>query len=180
MRGATFGMAILAVSAVALIQAPLALAGEPVAGTWRPRPPPTRTLVPVTPRPVISPPRPALPQPVVTAPRSTPPPPPPPLTVKIAKPNYSKRTMALIQQNIAMQAALRNSRSWAPAQPCKASWSQAKLRRKGCLATPAQVQPDEQRSQAMLADARLCASAVEGADCGAMQAARDRSANGRW
>ena len=174
MRGATLGMAILAASAVALIQTPQALAGDPVAGTWRP--PPPRTTLPSTPRPVVSPPRPATPQPVVTAPHVTPP---QTFTAKVAKPNYSKRTMALIQQNIAMQAVMRNSQGWTSSSPCKSSWSQAKLRRKGCLAAAPRDQPDGPLWPAMLADARLCASAAEGADCGAMQAARDRSGNQR-
>lgn len=171
MRGAILGMAILAASTAAAVQA-----GEPIRGSWRPSP----TRATPAPGPVVSPPRPV---PVMPRPVATPARPqvlPQPITAKFVKPNYNKRTMALIQQNIAMQAAMRNTQAWSSSSVprCKASWSEAKLRRKGCLATPPEVVPERQLSPAMLADARLCASAVEGADCGAVRAARDRVANG--
>jgi hypothetical protein len=171
MRGAILSMTILAACAATVAQA-----GEPTSGSWRP--PPPRTTIPSTPRPVVSPPipRPIMTRPVVTTPRT--PPAYPPLSVKIAKPNYNKRTMALIQQNIAMQAAMRNTQASSGVPRCKSSWSEAKLRRKGCLAAPPQAEPVRRMSPAMIADARLCASAVEGADCGAAQAARDRAATG--
>jgi hypothetical protein len=169
MRGAILSMAILSASA-----ATVAWAGEPASGSWRA---PSPRVTP-TPRPVVSPPRPipAMPRSVVTTART--PTLPQPLSVKIAKPNYTKRTMALIQQNIAMQAAMRNTQAWSSAPRCKSSWDEAKLRRKGCLAAPPEPVAERRVSSDMIADARLCASAVEGADCGAVQAARDRAANG--
>ena len=176
MRGIILGTAILAASAAILAQAGPTQAGEPAKGPWRP--PPTRVMP--APRPIGSPPvpRPIMTRPVVTPTRT--PPALPPLSVKIVTPNYTKRTMALIQQNIAMQAAMRNSQTWATVPRCKSSWSEAKLRRKGCLAAPPEAEPERRMSPAMIADARLCASAAEGADCGAVQAARDRAANGDW
>jgi hypothetical protein len=45
------------------------------------------------------------------------------------KPDYNKRTMRLVQQNIAMMAAMRAAET---PRRCDPSWSARKLARKGC------------------------------------------------
>lgn len=171
MRGAILGMAILAASAGLLARADLARAGDGVDRPWRSAP---RHIAPP------QPPRPVAPPPVVTPPVVTPARISPPLSTKTVKPpNYTKRTMALIQQNIALQAAMRSTNARSADPGCQSTWSQAKLRRKGCLPAPAEALPPPRPSSIAMTDARLCVSAVEGFDCGAVRAARDRAAEGR-
>ena len=172
MRGVILSLAVLAAASTTLAQA-----GTPVGGF---KPPPAR--VSFTPRPIVS--RPVItpsvmPRPVMSVARTPHCPKPPafkPLSVNIPKPpNYNKRTMALIQQNIVMMSVMRNAQASAPR--CKSTWSEAKLRRKGCpVAAPADSGPealpvrDLPRMQ-IAADTYLSASASDSADRDAVQAA---------
>ena len=137
MRGAILSMAALMAAATTLAQA-----GTPPIRAVRPMPP-TRVAVPFTPRP-FTPPS-VMPRPIPTVARTPHCPKPPafkPLSVSIPKaPNYNKRTMALIQQNIIMMSVMRNAQASVPR--CKSSWSEAKLRRKGCpAAAPVDSAPE--------------------------------------
>lgn len=172
MRGAILSMAVLMAAATTQVQA-----GTPVGGF---RPPPAR--VSFTPRPMVS--RPVvtpsvMPRPPMQVARTLhcpKPPAPKPISVSIPKaPNYNKRTMALVQQNIIMMAAMRSAQTSVPR--CKSSWSEAKLRRKGCpIAAPAETAPealpvrDLPRMQ-IAADAYLSASVADGADQDVVQVA---------
>jgi hypothetical protein len=129
MRGAILSMAVL--STVAFAAAATTQAQTPPIRSFR-AVSSSRAAVPVTPRP---------PMPSSVMPRtfSTPaaartphcptPPPKPPLSVSIPKPDYNKRTMALIQQNIIMLGAMRAAET---PRPCDPSWSAKKLARRGC------------------------------------------------
>ena len=172
MRGAILSMAVLMAAAT-----PPAQAGTPVGGF---KPPPARasfTPRPIASRPVMTPsamPRPAMP--VARTPHCPKPPAFKSLSVSIPKaPNYNKRTMALIQQNIAMMSVMRGAQTSVPR--CKSSWSEAKLRRRGCpVVGPAESTPealpvhDLPRMQ-IAADAYLPGSTPDGADRDVVQAA---------
>ena len=170
MRGAILSMAALAGAATTLAQA-----GTPSIRPIRTMPP-TRVAVPFTPRPPTPPS--VMPRPIPTVARTPHCPKPPTfkaLPVNVPKaPNYNKRTMALIQQNIVMMSVMRNAQ--ASAQRCKSSWSEAKLRRKGCPvaalvdSAPETLPVRDLTRMQIAADTRLCASALDGADCGAVQA----------
>lgn len=174
MRGAILSMAVLSTLIGATAATTLAQAGTPSIRAVRPMPP-TRVAIPFTPRPPM--PASVMPRPMPTVARTPHCPKPPvfkPIAVNIPKaPNYNKRTMALIQQNIVMMSVMRNAQASVPR--CKSSWSEAKLRRKGCpVAAPAdsglEILPvrDLPRRQ-IAADTRLCA--FDGSDCRVAQAA---------
>jgi hypothetical protein len=134
MLGAILSKTILA---TALLTATLAQAETPTIRGFRP-PPSSRVAMPFTPRP--APPPSVTPRPVSVAartPHCPKPPPMPPVSASIPKPNYNKRTMRLVQQNIAMMAAMRAAET---PRRCDPSWSARKLARRGC--TPA-VRPSE-------------------------------------
>jgi hypothetical protein len=61
----------------------------------------------------------------------------PPVSASIPKPDYNRRTMRLVQQNIAMMAAMRAAET---PRRCDPSWSARKLARRGC---PPAVRPSE-------------------------------------
>lgn len=131
MRGAILSMVVLTGAATTLAQAetPAVRSFRPVSSS--------RVAVPFTPRPVTPPsvmPRtfPAS----ATTPHCPNPPIKPPVSVSIPKPDYNKRTMALIQQNIILMAAMRAESS----RSCDPSWSAKKLARRGC--PPAQNAPE--------------------------------------
>jgi hypothetical protein len=127
MRGAILSLAVLTAATTTLAQAETR--------SFRAASP-SRVAVPAMPRPPMTPS--IMPRPIPAAtPLHCPPPPKPPLSVSIPKPDYNKRTMALIQQNIAMMAAMRAAQ---PSRPCDPSWSARKLARKGC--PPAQITPE--------------------------------------
>lgn len=134
MRGAILSKTILfktvlakTVLAMALLTAAVAQAETPTIRGFRP--PPSRAAIPFTPRP--APPPSVMPRPVSVAARTPhcPKPPSKPVSVSISKPDHNKRTMRLVQQNIAMMAAMRAAE--APRR-CDPSWSARKLARKGC------------------------------------------------
>jgi hypothetical protein len=143
MRGAILLMAVLSTVILATAATTLAQAETPQPiRAFRPMPP-TRVAVPFTPRPATPPsvmPRTAMP--MARTPHCPKPPIVKPLPVSIPKaPNYNRRTMALIQQNIVMMSVMRNTQASVPR--CKSSWSEAKLRRKGCpVAAPADSAPE--------------------------------------
>jgi hypothetical protein len=141
MRGAILSMAVLTAAATTLAQAetppmrsfravsssrvavPVAVR-PPMAPSVMPRMVPARTATPIR-------------TPTTARPPHCPnPPPKPPLSVSIPKPDYNKRTMALIQQNIVMLSILRAQE---PRRPCDPAWSARKLARKGC--PPAEPAP---------------------------------------
>ncbi len=130
MRGSVLGLAILLASSAGLSHAGSAAGG---ASTFRPvRIAPTYSPRPAVPRPIMA--RMVAPRPIAppqVKPHCPPPTPkPPPIAVSMAKPsNHKARTMRLIQQNIAMQAALRTIDR---RRPCDPSWSAEKQRRKRC------------------------------------------------
>ena len=132
MPGAILSRAILSraglAMAVATAAATLAQAETPTIRSFRP-PSPSRVAIPVMARPVAS-------RPVAMAartPHCPKPPIKPPLTVSTPKPDYNRRTMRLVQQNIAMMAAMRAAQ--AP-RVCDPSWSARKLARRGCPPAP--------------------------------------------
>lgn len=130
MRGAILSLAVLAAAATTLAQAetPTIRSFRAVSSS--------RVAIPATPRPPMTPS--IMPRAIPTAtPPHCPPPPKPPLSVSIPKPDYNKRTMALIQQNIIMMSAMRAAQ--AP-RPCDPSWSARKLARRGC--PPVQLAPE--------------------------------------
>ncbi len=142
MRGAILSMTILSMAALVAAATTLAQAETPSIRAVRPMPP-TRIAVPFTPRPPM--PTSVMSRPIPTVARTPHCPKRPafkPIAVKIPKaPNYNKRTMALIQQNIIMMSVMRNAQASVPR--CKSSWSEAKLRRKGCpMATPTDSAPE--------------------------------------
>ncbi|MDR7114303.1 hypothetical protein [Caulobacter sp. BE254] len=120
MRGAIFSKTILALT---LMTASLAQAETPTIRGFRPLPS-SRVAAPFTPRPV----------PVAAR---TPHFPQLPVSASMPKPDYNKRTMRLVQQNIAMMAAMRAAE--APRR-CDPSWSARKLARRGC---PPPARPSE-------------------------------------
>ncbi|CAN7415448.1 hypothetical protein [Caulobacter sp. LjRoot300] len=125
MYGAILSKTVLAktVLAMALLTATMAHAETPTARSFRP--PPSRVAVPFTPRP--APPRPIF---VATrTPHCPKPPPKPPVSASLPKPDYNRRTMRLVQQNIAIMAAMRAAETL---RRCDPSWSARKLARKGC------------------------------------------------
>jgi len=130
MRGAILSLAILTAAATTL-----AKAETPTIRSFR-AVSSSRVAIPATPRPPMTPS--IMPRAIPTAtPPHCPPPPKPPLSVSIPKPDYNKRTMALIQQNIIMMSAMRAVQT---PRPCDPSWSARKLARKGC--PPAQIAPE--------------------------------------
>lgn len=130
MRGAILSLAVLMAAA-----APLAQAETPTIRSFR-AVSSSRVAIPATPRPPMTPS--VMPRAIPTAtPPHCPPPPKPPLSVSIPKPDYNKRTMALIQQNIIMMSAMRAAQA---SRPCDPSWSARKLARRGC--PPAQLTPE--------------------------------------
>jgi hypothetical protein len=134
MRGAVLSTTVLA---MALLTAAVAQAEAPTIRGFRP-PPSPRIAVPFTPRP--APPPSVMLRPVSAAartPHCPKPPPKPPVSASIPRPDYNKRTMRLVQQNIAMMAAMRAAE--APRR-CDPSWSARKLARKGC---PPAASPSE-------------------------------------
>jgi hypothetical protein len=177
MRGAILSMAVLSTAVLAAAATTQAQAGTPVGGF---KPPPARvsfTPRPMVSRPIVTPsvmPRPAMP--VARTPHCPKPPAHKPISVSIPKaPNYNKRAMALVQQNIIMMSVMRSAQTSVPR--CKSTWSEAKLRRKGCsVATPTELAPealpmrDLPRMQ-IAADTYLPASTPDGADRDVVQAA---------
>ena len=133
MRGAILSMTVLAttVLATALLTATVAHAETPTIRGFRP--PPSRGAIPFTPRPAPPPPMTSRPVAVVArTPHCPKPPPKPPVSVSIPRPDYNKRTMRLVQQNIAMMAAMRAAET---PRRCDPSWSARKLARRGCPPT---------------------------------------------
>jgi hypothetical protein len=137
MRGAILFMAVLMGAATTQAQAetPSVRSFRPVTSS--------RVAVPFTPRPPTPAsvmPRPVTPRytPAATPPHCPNPPIKPPISVSIPKPDYNKRTMALIQQNIALMVAMRTNES--SRLPCDPSWSAKKLARRGC--PPVQIAPE--------------------------------------
>jgi hypothetical protein len=122
MRGAISSKTILAMT---LMTASLAQAETPTIRGFRPLPS-SRVAAPFTPRP--TPPPSMTPRPVPVAAR-TPHFPQLPVSASMPKPDYNKRTMRLVQQNIAMMAAMRAAET---PRRCDPSWSARKLARKGC------------------------------------------------
>jgi hypothetical protein len=149
MRGAILFMAGLTAAAVTLAQASLVQAQTPPIRSFRPVSSP-RVVIPATPRPPMTPsvmPR-SFSTPIRTptaarTPHCPKPPIKPPLSVSIPKPDYNKRTMALIQQNIVMMSILRAQE---PRRPCDPSWSAKKLARKGCPPAELEPQPSLERA----------------------------------
>jgi len=139
MRGAilspaVLSIAVLSIAVLAAAATTLAQAETPTIRSFR-AVSSSRVAIPATPRPPMTPS--VMPR---TIPAATPPhcpPPKPPLSVSIPKPDYNKRTMALIQQNIVMMAAMRAAET---PRPCDPSWSAKKLARKGC--PPVQLSPE--------------------------------------
>lgn len=134
MRGAILSKTVLAL-ALALLTATGAQAETPTIRGFRP-PPSSRVAVPFTPRPPPS----AMPRPVsvaVRTPHCPKPPFKPPVSASMPKPNYNKRTMRLVQQNIAVMAAMRAAET---PRRCDPLWSARKLARKGC---PPAARPSE-------------------------------------
>lgn len=134
MRDAVLSTTVLA---MVLLTAVVAQAETPTIRGFRP-PPSPRIAVPSTPRP--PPPPSGMPRPVSIAartPHCPKPPPKPPVSASIPRPDYNKRTMRLVQQNIAVMAAMRAAE--APRR-CDPSWSARKLARKGC---PPAARPSE-------------------------------------
>jgi hypothetical protein len=132
MLGAILSKTVLA---MALLTTTVARAETPAIRGFRA--PPSRVAVPFTPRPVM-------PRPIPVAARTPhcpkPPPKSPPkspISASIPKPDYNKRTMRLVQQNIAMMAAMRAAET---PRRCDPSWSARKLARKGC---PPAARPSE-------------------------------------
>ncbi|KRA61269.1 hypothetical protein ASD89_04505 [Caulobacter sp. Root656] len=124
MRGAVLSKTVLV---LALLTATVAQAKAPTIRGFRP-PPSSRVAVPFTPRPPPS----AMPRPVsvaVRTPHCPKPPFKPPVSASIPKPDHNKRTMRLVQQNIAMMTAMRAAET---PRRCDPSWSARKLARKGC------------------------------------------------
>lgn len=153
MRGAILFLAVLTAATTTLVQAqtPTVRSFRPVSSS--------RVAIPVTPRPPMAPS--VMPRmfPAARPPHCPPPPlqpPKPPLSVSIPKPDYNKRTMALIQQNIAIMAAMRAVER---PRPCDPSWSAKKLARKGC--PPAQFVPEPILEPATLAPEMIVATARE-------------------
>jgi len=133
MRGAILSTTVLA---TALLTATVAHAEAPTIRGFRP--PPSRVAIPFTPRP--APPPSVTSRPVAVAartPHCPKPPPKPPVSVSISRPDYNKRTMRLVQQNIAMMAAMRAAET---PRRCDPSWSARKLARRGC---PAAARPSD-------------------------------------
>ncbi len=133
MRGPILGLAILMASAG------VSHAGSAAAPAFRPvRVAPAYSPRPIPPRPIMA----HMVAPRVAVPPQVKPhcPQPPPLAVSMPKPsNHRARTLRLIQQNIAMQAALQTVRE---PRPCDPSWSAEKQRRKRCApAMPATSTP---------------------------------------
>jgi hypothetical protein len=133
MRNAILSTTVLA---MALLTATVAAAETPTIRSFRP--PPSRVAIPFTPRP--APPPSMTSRPVAVAartPHCPKPPPKPAVSVSIPKPDYNKRTMRLVQQNIAMMAAMRAAET---PRRCDPSWSARKLARRGC---PPAAQPSD-------------------------------------
>lgn len=132
MRGAILSMAVLMTAATTL-----ALAETPPIRAFRPMPS-SRVALPFTPRPATPPS--VMPR-MASTPARTPhcpnPPLTPPISVSMPKPDYNRRTMRLVQQNIAMMVAMRAAQ--AP-RYCDPSWSAKTLARKGC--PPAVLAPE--------------------------------------
>ncbi len=122
MLGAILSKTVLA---MALLTATMAHSETPTIRGFRP-PPSSRVAAPFTPRP--TPPPSMTPRPVPVAAR-TPHFPQLPVSASMPKPDYNKRTMRLVQQNIAMMAAMRAAET---PRRCNPSWSARKLARKGC------------------------------------------------
>jgi hypothetical protein len=120
MCGATLSKMVLA---MALLTAAVAHAETPTIRGFRPPPSPSVTLRPV---PVAA-----------RTPHCPKPPFKPPVSASMPKPNYNKRTMRLVQQNIAMMAAMRAAET---PRRCDPSWSARKLARRGC---PPAARPSE-------------------------------------
>ena len=159
MRGAILSMAVLMGAATTLAHTTLAQAETPTIRSFR-AVSSSRVAVPYTPRPMTPS---VMPRPIPTAtpphcPPPRPQPPKPPLSVSIPKPDYNKRTMALIQQNIAMMAAMRTAER---PRPCDPSWSAKKLARRGC--PPVQLTPEAVLEPAPLAPEMIVATAHEAA-----------------
>ncbi|MGR4866534.1 hypothetical protein [Caulobacter sp. LARHSG274] len=134
MRGPVLGLAILMASSAGVSHAGSAAGAAPA---FRPvRVAPAYSPRPIPPRPIMA----RMVAPRVAVPPQVKPHCPPPLTVSMPKPsNHRARTLRLIQQNIAMQAALRTVRE---PRPCDPSWSAEKQRRKRCApAMPATSAP---------------------------------------
>jgi len=133
MRGVILSTTVLA---VVLLTATVAQAEASTIRSFRP--PPSRVAVPFTPRPA---PPPSVTFRPVAAVAQTPhcpkPPPRPPVSVSIPKPDYNKRTMRLVRQNIAIMAAMRAAGT---PRRCDPSWSARKLARRGC---PAAARPSD-------------------------------------
>jgi hypothetical protein len=114
---------------LALLTATVAHAETPTIRGFRP-PPSSRVAMPFTPRP--APPPSVTPRPVSVAartPHCPKPPSLPPVSASIPKPDYNRRAMRLVQQNIAMMAAMRAAET---PRRCDPSWSARKLARRGC------------------------------------------------
>ena len=126
MRGATLGMAVLMAAATTL-----ALAQTP----RQPRPTPVAPPARIAPLFAAARPAPPVPRPIpvpAAPPRFTP-------VVLPKTPNYTARAIALVQQNIALQAAMRVTPA---ARPCDPTWSARKLKRRGCVSPePARSEP---------------------------------------
>jgi hypothetical protein len=156
MRGAILSKTVLALT---LLTATGAQAGTPTVRGFRP-PPSSRVAIPFTPRPVT--PRPVTPRPVPVAARTLhcpKPPPQPPVSVSLPKPDNNKRTMRLVQQNIAMMAAMRAAET---PRRCDPSWSARKLARKGCAPAARPSEPVlDLGPPAPLAPATVVATASE-------------------
>jgi len=126
MRGAILSKTVLALT---LLTATGAQAGTPTVRGFRP-PPSSRVAIPFTPR--SAPPPLVTPRPISVAARTQhcpKPPPKPPVSVSLPKPDNNKRTMRLVQQNIAMMTARRAAET---PRRCDPSWSARKLARRGC------------------------------------------------
>ncbi|MEJ2816754.1 hypothetical protein [Caulobacter sp. CCG-8] len=143
MRGAilspaVLSIAVLSIAVLAAAATTLAQAETPTIRSFR-AVSSSRVAIPATPRPPMTPSVMPRTTPAATPPHCPPPKPPPkpPLSVSIPKPDYNKRTMALIQQNIVMMAAMRAAET---PRPCDPSWSAKKLARKGC--PPVQLSPE--------------------------------------
>jgi hypothetical protein len=162
MRGAVLSKTILAktILAMALLTAAVAHAETPTIRGFRP-PPSSKVAIAFTPRPAPS----AMPHPVsvaVRTPHCPKPPPKPPVSASLPKPDYNKRTMRLVQQNIAMMAAMRAAET---PRRCDPSWSARKLARKGC---PPVARPSEPvldiTPPALLASETIVATAPEASE----------------
>lgn len=160
MRGAILSLAALSTALLTAAATSSAWAETPTIRSFRPVSS-SRVVVPTAPRPMSPS---VMPRTIraPAAPHCPPKPPKPPLSVSIPKPDRNKRTMALIQQNIVMMAAMRSAQ--AP-RPCDPSWSARKLARRGC--PPAGIAPEPTREpvspSAPLAPEMIATAAPEAA-----------------